>query len=1131
MPANCQRTQPRREHPPHRDLSLPARPPLPSSDRRDPLFVVDERSRPSFVSVPSDAPPPPPPASRVVEPAPPVDKPGRRGQQIKQRQKRAVVGHLVNGAENVRDGVGNDDDGTRFTPLDPGARSFVPLEPSGAKPTINGEQDGHERRKKAPKKRGAVGEAGIVTSNGSAAQENRPKASARRAAFDNKAKLSSAKGKSAQEQLDEYRHESKEREYESDDLNARLTRGLSKRPFLECPICFNSITPNQHIWSCLPLTEPPSAPADLGPEETAAFIKACYVSCYTPFHLNCIRDWANRNLTESAEKMEPGQEATWRCPGCQKRRSKKIGRYKCFCGRLTNPAVADHGLPHSCNDACGRPRTTCSHACPLTCHPGPCPPCQVALITPCPSHHTPLNVKCALASASDAALRPLCDETCGRQLTCGTRGHTCDRPCHHGPCDPCEVVETVRCYCGGEEKVAPCGWHQDDERVCLDATGAHRWEGRFQCDKPCGRTFDCGEHTCDEPCHPHPLHPIHCPRSADVVSQCACGQTLLRLLSAPPRESCSDPIPTCGKACNKAHACGHPCGAPCHVGACPPCTQKLVRVCRCGESQAMLSCAEVELAERDGGGVLCERVCKALRNCGKHECGRVCCPLAFKAKHRKRNQTDIYNDIVARADGVDDIHDCPLLCGKVLSCGLHTCQRADHKGACGKCLQASYDELICHCGHTVVYPPVACGTTIDCTYPCARGPPPCGHPKTAHACHEAPDCPPCPYLTTKPCACGKDPAVKHVRCSQMVVSCGKPCGALLPCGGHRCEKPCHALGECGDCHNACGKPKKTCGHACTAPCHAPRKCPEAEACQTVVTQACACGHLQARATCGATATSPSRETAPLKCNSECIIRQRNARLADALGIKATDRKPGSDWDWNDEMRAWAMTNGTFVRTVESKFREFLAGTRQNEILPHMPPSKRQFVFALADAYHLNRDLIDAEPNRSVQIRRRPDSRIPTPLLSSLSAKPAAPPTTGLTNLRAPGGIAGNWRKTAAASASAPVSAHVSRSTTPVSALHAAPLARPAASARVTPASRSPSKTLAPALATGDDDWDRDDPVVAVGEQTLAADRASEMAAGAGPSLAALDASLAGLAVATPVAAEVEMGTDDWDRDE
>jgi transcriptional repressor NF-X1 len=285
------------------------------------------------------------------------------------------------------------------------------------------------------------------------------------------------------------------------------------------------------------------------------------------------------------------------------------------------------------------------------------------------------------------------------------------------------------------------------------------------------------------------------------------------------------------------------------------------------------------------------------------------------------------------------------------------------------------------------------GATINCQYACARPPPPCGHPKTAHPCHESESCPPCPYLTTRACACGKDPAVKHVRCSQDRVSCGQICGTLLPCGFHTCDKSCHKPGECDPCAQTCNKPKRICRHPCTAQCHAPTRCPENDPCQYLVMQTCACGNLQSRTSCGASVSGQSRESTQLKCNSECAIKQRNARLADALGINQGDR---GLVEWNTDLKEFASANLGFVKMVESTFKDFFAGQRQTLILPHMPPSKRTFVVGLADVYRLGRELIDQEPNRSVQIRRRIDTRIPNPLLSST----VSPPTTAkLANLR------------------------------------------------------------------------------------------------------------------------------------
>lgn len=287
---------------------------------------------------------------------------------------------------------------------------------------------------------------------------------------------------------------------------------------------------------------------------------------------------------------------------------------------------------------------------------------------------------------------------------------------------------------------------------------------------------------------------------------------------------------------------------------------------------------------------------------------------------------------------------------------------------------------MCRCGRTVVQPPIACGTVIDCTYPCSLPPPPCGHPKTPHVCHEDDDCPACPYLTSKSCACGKNPAVKNVRCSQEKVTCGQICGSLLDCGFHSCEKSCHPPGEHEECHQMCRKPKKLCKHPHLELCHAPSACSEDEPCSTSVLQTCPCGHLQQRATCGACTSNPySKEAVQLKCIPECQQRQRNARLAEALGIKKPTQQP---IEYPPDLKVFAHNNHSFVLTVEKTFADFFMSPKQALVLPHTPPAKRQVVVQLAEYYRFATELVDAEPNRSVQIRRRVDSRIPSPLLSA-----------------------------------------------------------------------------------------------------------------------------------------------------
>ena len=301
------------------------------------------------------------------------------------------------------------------------------------------------------------------------------------------------------------------------------------------------------------------------------------------------------------------------------------------------------------------------------------------------------------------------------------------------------------------------------------------------------RPFDCGIHHCEQRCHPPSPSPATCPRSPSLVTHCPCGKHILDSASAvyfPPntslvRQACTDPIPTCESTCMKTLlGCSHSCAAKCHTGPCPPCMISLVRPCRCGLTTRDVRCYQDQArAHGEMGEILCDKPCPALRACGRHQCNRVCCPLASlahigKGKGKKRAA-------VAEIEGLADEsgwHECDLVCGKLLTCGNHQCEEKDHRGLCPPCLRSSFEEMVCNCGRTVLDPPIPCGTRISCPFPCVRPPPTCGHPRTQHACHEDPaPCPPCPYLATKQCACGKK-MVDNVRCSQDKVSCGTACG-------------------------------------------------------------------------------------------------------------------------------------------------------------------------------------------------------------------------------------------------------------------------------------------------------------------------------------------------------------------
>ncbi|KAH9477552.1 FKBP12-associated protein 1-like protein [Psilocybe cubensis] len=402
--------------------------------------------------------------------------------------------------------------------------------------------------------------------------------------------------------------------------------------------------------------------------------------------------------------------------------------------------------------------------------------------------------------------------------------------------------------------------------------------------------------------------------------------------------------------------------------------------------------------------VLCDKPCQALRACGRHQCRRVCCPLASLAmttgkKGKRRMMEDAHAQGIGEEQG--GWHECDLVCGKMLSCGNHKCEQRDHRGVCRPCLRSSFEELICFCGRTVYEPPIPCGTKIQCHYPCPRSAPPCGHPATPHSCHDdTVSCPPCPYLADKTCACGKK-VVSNVRCSLETekVSCGTVCGKLMACGFHHCERLCHG-DECGACTAQCGKSRKSClpnHHPCTRPCHAPATCPETEPCQSIITLTCSCGRIRQAVQCGRTATSSSSSSssAAPKCTSECQIAKRNARLADALGINMDGRdKPGTAATYADDVVAFARANMKFLPIVERAFADFVTSEKKTQVLPHMPPDRRKFVHDLAAVYRMDTQMVDQEPHRSVQLLRRVDTRIPSPVLSQYISSHAPPPSLG-----------------------------------------------------------------------------------------------------------------------------------------
>lgn len=729
------------------------------------------------------------------------------------------------------------------------------------------------------------------------------------------------------------------------DIATRTHEDISNGQY-ECVICTNEVMPNSKIWTCK--------------------------TCWSVVHLSCVKKWSQNEVSthqqRAAENGDLPPARRWRCPGCNLPKDELPNTYTCWCGKETDPKSLPGLPPHSCAQTCAKARVGhCPHPCELMCHAGPCPPC---------GHMGPeMACFCGKEASARRCLDTnydsgwTCGQVCGDILPCGE--HECQRGCHEGLCGSCEVLVDSKCYCGREEKALECFERGDEQTSNLEEDS---WTGSFVCGVECKRPFDCGkpDHYCHKICHVQDALPEHCPLSPDVVTHCPCGKTSVDVLLQQPREDCGEPIPHCKQKCEKLLTCGHLCKKICHEGECGYCLENVTIACRCGRTNSNTVCDQ-----GTGEPPLCPRICRSTLNCGRHECGERCCAGEKKAGERQASKRK-HRALTAapRIEGeIEAEHICLRTCGRPLKCGNHTCEQLCHKGPCGNCLEAVFDEISCACGRTVLYPPQPCGSRPpECRHECTRERT-CGHPQIKHHCHEdSESCPKCPFLMEKPCCCGKR-NLKNQPCWFTEVKCGLPCGKRLKCGIHFCQSLCHRPGRCEDatsaCVQLCGRKKTVCDHTCSDACHAPYPCKETTPCQAKTFMTCPCQNQKQPVKCLASKTSEGNTTKVLECNDECLRLQRNAKLAAALNIDPAthldDHIPYSQTTldmFRDAVK--------FSQSYEREFRVFAADDREKRLrFKPMPPTQRAFIHSLAADFGMDSESQDPEPHRHVSIFKTP----------------------------------------------------------------------------------------------------------------------------------------------------------------
>lgn len=700
----------------------------------------------------------------------------------------------------------------------------------------------------------------------------------------------------------------------------------------ECMICCDTIKRRVAVWSC--------------------------TNCYHLFHLYCIKKWSKNSDESSTEKEN--KSLSWRCPGCQ---YIFVGKAvpKCYCGKVSDPAFNPYLLPHSCGEICGKQRQgDCPHPCTIQCHPGHCPPCAtLGPLKTCFCGKLQYRSRCGMKDQGKS-----CGEICNKKLNCGI--HLCQEVCHKGECQPCKIIVNQSCYCGKLKEDRLCGSGKLDETF----TG-HR---TFSCNELCNRPLTCAKHRCPKKCHPGTCG--ECTLQPKFVTTCACGKLPLSLIFTKERTLCTDPIPTCPNLCEKMLECGfHKCSQKCHIGACLPCNQEMKVPCKCHSTYTTISCANYS----PKNPILCNKICKTTRNCGRHPCGLKCCG----------------SSPLADPNGIDPegVHICNLICGKKLKCGKHKCDLLCHAGKCPPCHTTSHEPYICECGQTRLDPPILCQTKLpECPHQCVR-PRPCKH-ASGHLCHSRTEpCPPCVTLTEKVCVGGHD-IKKHVPCYLNEVSCGRLCGQPLSCGQHLCKRTCHgdpcqsnldnvSKDELVSCNQVCGKKLTLCEHTCHAACHPNKTCPKIP-CKQLVLIYCTCKRRSIEVECmrGGEDDNANRGKRELLCDEQCELEERNRKLALAFGInQPVNMTNGIPTTYSAELMDLAKSNLQFVQKLEKKFEEVIKGPSGKHSFPPMDRTQRRLIHELAKFYNLDTESYDKEPSRNVIITKRRDSRIPIQLLS------------------------------------------------------------------------------------------------------------------------------------------------------
>ncbi|CAK9436454.1 uncharacterized protein LODBEIA_P10120 [Lodderomyces beijingensis] len=768
-----------------------------------------------------------------------------------------------------------------------------------------------------------------------------------KAASGGKSKASSSLGAAASPPRDE-------------SLGATIITEIQQAEYI-CLVCTGEIDQDSKVWSCQ--------------------------ECYRVYDLECIKDWAIRGSSTSKTNK------AWKCPNCKFESKKLPSKFTCWCGKVRNPE-RNLLMPFSCGSLCNYKYLDCIHRCLEPCHPGKHPTCgATGPVMKCQCGKEKRQLPCLITPYKKGWK---CESECNKVL-CDLK-HKCNKGCHSGACGKCQKKVDYKCYCGDTKLRGRCS-----KRVpikCVGIDGKKSWIGGGSCGKRKKYYYDCGEHYKVLECQPPPdkLEVSKCKFSPDVITTCYCGKTeMSNGLNFEKRTRCTDPVPECDNICNKLLPCGCHCKFKCHAGECR-CVSIFAITCACGHEQFSVPCKYAQSDQRPH----CRHKCSALLSCRKHYHRKECCEFEQVALERERAKkkairnnlkTNVRDDIMS----IEAAHICTQVCNRTKSCGVHQCQAMCHSGPCEVCLESTNDDLVCHCGKTVIPAPVRCGTELVCHEQCTRLKE-CGHPPERHECHsDNESCPKCTAFVMKPCDCGAKVDLPGIMCSQTRVSCGKMCQVPKKCG-HPCLRTCsakctkegvHAAPR--DCQNMCQKVRLSCPHTCKLKCHLDKvgksvNC-DIVKCNENVTIGCACGNEKKKkqVKCGASVDNATAIGTILECDESCAAAKRDAQLRNAFGIdgaaaasSAIAALDESDSLYSDfvvetyaKQKKWCCNIENVVRTFIEDYNlqieNDIESPKRTHHFPAMTLPQRQYVHELCTAFGLYTESQDQEPRRSVFI--------------------------------------------------------------------------------------------------------------------------------------------------------------------